>query len=338
MMRLVEITRRLLAAGATLLVASLLAFVLLGGSPGGVTAPVSSPSGAEAAPSPDDQGATMASLLPVRYALWLGHALSGDLGHSAINARPVAELVLTALPATLELLVMAILLGVPLGCAGALGLFVLHHEPGRRDAMGAVAETIVGLVAAVPVLVWSLLLLLAGAIAALPVLGRLSPGLAWPSATGLLLLDAILAGSWTTLSSAVRYLLLPALALGVPLSLAVARLLHPALIEAWRQESVLWARLRGLSATQALLGLALPRALALAATRAGWQAGLLLGASIIVEVICAIPGLGALLTEAVRNGDRLVILGAALAYATLLLLARLAMKVPRQAAQTGRAA
>jgi ABC-type dipeptide/oligopeptide/nickel transport system permease component len=315
---------RLLLAVPVLLLATLLLFVVLRVLPADVAAMALAPGATEAEIAAMRAALGLDWLLPVQYVIWLGQMLSGEWGLSAQLGVPVARLVGTALPATLELAVLALVLCGVLGVAGGLLLFALRRQGGQREGRAALAETGTALLMAVPALLWALLLVLVFALAwpVAPVGGRLAPGLAWPPGTGFLLLDALLAGDGAAFGSALGHLVLPAVALGLTFAPPVMRVLGVALAEAHRAPFIDQARLRGLSGAQVLFGQALPLAAVPALAALGRQFGLLLGGAAVVEAVCGYPGLGRLLVEAVRAADLPVLQAAGLAFAVVAVLAQ----------------
>lgn len=260
--------------------------------------------------------------LAMQYLGWLGRTLGGDLGTSIFFRRPVGELVLHALPATLELVAAGLLAGAVMGIAGGLGLFAT----GRGwvgSVVGTALEALVTAAQALPEFLWALLLILLLGVAApvLPFIGRLDPAIALPPArTGFLLMDSVLAGRWDALGSALLHLVMPAAALGIGLAPLVARVLRASLLEAAREDHVTQARRRGLPERQVVLAHVLPNALLPTAALLGVQGGFMFGGTVLVEAIFAYPGLGALMVDAVRNHDLPVIQAVALAYCGLVLL------------------
>ena len=210
--------------------------------------------------------------LAVQYLRWLGDFFSGDMGLSFVSRTPVAEQVLPALSVTLSLVTMALVLAaaisLPLGIIAGL-------RPGSTadKAITAVTQALIAMpeywVAPVLVLVFALKL------SVLPTAG------------------------WNDLSSAV----LPALTLALrPISFFTSAV-RAGILDAASAEHVPAARARGLSQGQAILRHVVPNGLVpLSTLFAVWFAGLL-GGSVIVEVIFAVPGMGRLLFDAVVNSD-----------------------------------
>ena len=255
--------------------------------------------------------------LPEQYAIWLAQLVTGDLGRSTHLRRPVAGLLAEALPATIELAALAIIVAGSLGLAGGLLLFAL-----RGDAVEAMAETATTLMMSIPEFLWALLFILVFGVLleALPLTGRLDPSHARPVVTGFLLLDTLLVGNPAAFFSAAHHMVLPAIALGIAFAPPVMRVLRASLIDIYEADYIRQARLRGLSETRVLLGHALRNAALPTLALVGVQFGFLLSGSLLVEVIFAYPGMGSLLVDAVRNADLPVIQAVGLTYCVVVLL------------------
>lgn len=210
--------------------------------------------------------------LAVQYLRWLADFFSGDMGLSFVSRTPVADQVLPALAVTLSLvtmtLVLAVAVSLPLGIIAGL-------RPGSAadKAITALTQALIAMpeywVAPVLVLVFALKL------SVLPTAG------------------------WNDPSSAV----LPALTLALrPISFFTSAV-RAGIIDAAAAEHVPAARARGLTHGQTVLRHVVPNGLVpLSTLFAVWFAGLL-GGSVIVEVIFAVPGMGRLLFDAVVNSD-----------------------------------
>jgi ABC-type dipeptide/oligopeptide/nickel transport system permease component len=245
--------------------------------------------------------------LPVQYLLWLQHLATGDFGTSIFFRRPVLELVAQSLPATLELVVCGLALGVMLGIAGGLALFATRG----RWAGAALDEFL-----------WAILLILAVGVGLrwLPSIGRLSPDLGLPpKRTGFLLVDGILAGRADIWLSAASHLILPSVALAVGLAPLIMRVLSSSMIDSVAEDYITQARLRGLPTWRILVRHALPNAALPTISLIGVQGGFMFGGTLLVEMIFAYPGLGNLMIDAVKNHDLPVIQTAALVYCVLVL-------------------
>jgi len=322
-----RLLRPALAGLGTLLLVLLLLFVLVRVLPSDPVA-MSLPASADAAEMAAMRAHLAAdSILPVQFVVWLGQMLEGDFGESTLMRLPVAALVHPALPATLELAGLAMLASAALGLAGGIALFLM-----RSPSLRAAAESMATLVTSVPDFLWALAFILVFGLALelLPFIGRLDPGVARPAGTGLLLADAVIAGSPRTFLSAVRHLVLPVAALAVAFAPPVARVLHAALEEAFAQEHIRQARLRGLTDGQvwehALRNAMLPTVALMAA-----QVPFLAGGVVLVEEMFSFPGIGNLLVDSVRSGDLPVIQATGLGFCVLVLLANGALSLAHRA-------
>jgi peptide/nickel transport system permease protein len=210
--------------------------------------------------------------LPTQYLRWLGDFAGGNMGLSYVSRTPVAEQVLPALAVTLSLVVLS--LGLAVSLALPLGI-VSGLRPGSTAdrAITAVTQALIAMpeywVAPVLVLVFALEL------SVLPTAG------------------------WNGPSSAV----LPAVTLALrPISFFTSAV-RAGILDSAAADHVLASRARGLSRAQSVVRHVVPNGLVpLSTLFAVWFAGLL-GGSVIVEVIFAIPGMGRLLFDAVVNGD-----------------------------------
>src|SRR4051812_44651167 len=144
--------------------------------------------------------------------LYLGQVLRFDFGESQYSHRPVGLDLRTRLPATLELTFAALLLGtgigIPLGVIAAV-----YHNRWPDFVLRVVSVT--GVAVAAFWFAITLQMIFAMNLEWLPLRGELSSGIVPPSVTGSLILDALLAGQWSTAADALRHLVLPAVTLSV---------------------------------------------------------------------------------------------------------------------------
>ncbi len=278
------VLRRLLALALTLLAASVVVFVVLEILPGDPAA-VMLGVGAQ----PDTLAALRAELgldrpVAVRYVSWLGGLLTGDLGRSYTYGVPVAELVRERLAVSLPLagiaLVLATLVGVPVGVVAA-------SRRGRPADLGIMAATQLGV--AIPNFWFAILLIL-----------LFSVQLRWLPAGGF-------AGWGNGLWPGLRSLLLPAVALALPQAAILARVTRSAVLESLGEDYVRTARAKGLPKRAALWRHAVPNALIPVVTIMGLQFSFLLAGTIIVEQVFYLPGLGRLIFQAIAQRDLIVV-------------------------------
>lgn len=313
---------RLGMIAVTLLGVAVVVFVLLRVAPGDPVAMMVGPGA-----SPADVLALRArygldgSLL-VQFGIWLRALAGGDFGTSIVFHRNVLALIAAHLPATVELATVA--LGLALLLGGALAVFATLH---RRGAGEAAVDGATGLMLAVPDFVWALglVLVLGVMVPVLPLSGRLDPSLAASFHTPFYLVESVLTGRWATAGDLGRHLVMPVLALALPLAAIVARVLKGALAEAMQQDYVMLARVKGMSEARLVWGEALRNAAGPTLALTGVQFTFLLGGTVIVERIFSYPGLGNMAIEAVVNRDLPLIQGLVLVFGLLFILTNLAV-------------
>jgi peptide/nickel transport system permease protein len=248
--------------------------------------------------------------LPIQYVDYLRELVKGDWGTSLATKEPVLSGIVHRLPATLELVVSAMLLAVLLGIP--LGVLAARRPGGRTDSLVRVGS-VVGI--SVPVF-WLGLLLQAsvsGKLGLLPATSRLSLETSVlqpiPHLTGFALFDALVAGDWSGLRDAASHLVLPALTLAAYPTGLIARMTRASMLEVLGQDYIRTARTFGLRERRILWQLALRNALPSTLTVAGLSFAYLLTGTFFVELVFDWPGLGQFATEALLNVDYPVIMG-----------------------------
>lgn len=233
----------------------------------------------------------------LRYLQWLGGALSGDLGTSYTYGVPVAGLIAERLQVTVPLALLAILVSVAL----ALPLGVLAAS--RRNGM---ADFLVGVFShfsiAVPGFWVGLILIIvfATTLGVMPAGGF--PG--WG------------AGFWPALKA----LLMPAVALGLPQAGVLTRVTRTAVLDVLSEDFVRTARAKGLSPRAALWRHAVPNALVPVVTVLGLQFTFLIAGAVLVENVFNLPGLGRLAYQALSQRDIVVMQDVVLFFCALVIL------------------
>jgi peptide/nickel transport system permease protein len=240
----------------------------------------------------------------VQYGRWLAKLLRGDLGTSVRTGRPIRILVAEALPFTLELatyaLALAIVIAIPVG--------TLAGTTRSKLADGAMQTlTLFGLslpafwVGAMLILLFSVEL-------------RWFPVLNYPA-----LAEAPLAN--------LRGFFLPALTLAVPNAASIARMVRASMVSVRREEYVKVARAKGLREAVVVRRHMLKNALIPVVTLIGIVAGYLLGGSIVVEQVFAIPGVGRLGLQAIVQRDYPVLQAVVLMVTGLFVLVNLVVDI-----------
>jgi peptide/nickel transport system permease protein len=280
------VVRRCLAFLVTLLVVSLLVFVVVRVLPGD---PALLIMGTEA--SPEAAAALRRAMgldrpLAVQYLEWLRGAVRGDLGRSIQYDVPVAGLIASRLRVTLPLTLLAA--GFMAAVALPLGMFAAtrHHRLGDYAAM-----VVSQLGIAIPSFWAGLLLILLFAVR-----------LGWVEAGGFAGWEA---GPWP----AIRSLLLPALALGLIQAAILTRTTRSAVLEVLHAEYVRTARAKGLGEGVVTWKHVFRNALITIVTIMGLQLGGLLAGSIVLEQVFYLPGLGRLALGAISARDLPVVQG-----------------------------
>lgn len=222
----------------------------------------------------------------VRYFAWLGDAVTGDLGTSYITDQPVAETIQSRLPVTAQLAFMAIfisvLIAIPVGVLGA-------YKQGKWQDTVSSAGVQVAL--SIPNFIFGIFLI-------------------WLFAVQLNWLPA---SNWNRLSDGVvdnmKTAILPAISLALAQMALFSRLVRSDMTATLRENYILSARAKGLSDRYILFRHALrPSSLSLM-TIVGISFGALLGGTVVIEALFAVPGLGFSLIAAINGRDILVIQG-----------------------------
>jgi peptide/nickel transport system permease protein len=309
--------RRLLGAAPLVVVLSLMVFVILRILPADPIAMLLPPNATEADATRLRNEYGLDQALPIQYARWIGGLLTGDFGESIFYKQPAAALILDALPATIELVVIGGLLGVLFGIVSGIVIFSL-----RGTFAEHVGDIVILGIMSLPDLLWAILLLILFGVVwpVLPFMGRLEPGVSVTEITGFLFIDALVTRNLAAFRDAARHMILPALTIAIGFSPIVARVVRAAMLEVQDEEYVMMARLRGLGPLRTLLQYQARNAAIPTVSLIGVQLSFLLGGTMLVEVIFSYPGLGNLMVEAIRNQDLVIIQTAALVYCVLILL------------------
>ncbi|WNJ90925.1 ABC transporter permease [Bosea sp. 685] len=242
--------------------------------------------------------------LPVwlQYLTFMGNALKGDLGRSFVHGVPALQLILARLPATFELVLLAMTLALTAGIP--LGLMV-GLNPDSRRARIVMAGTVLGF--SLPSF-WKgmmLILLFAVLLGWLPTAGRGETVSLLGLQTSLLTLDGL------------RHIALPALNLAIPNLALIVRLVAAGTAETMTQDYVKYARAKGVRPRRIVNRHVLRNILIPVVTVVGVEFGSLVAFSTITETVFAWPGMGKLLIDSVYQLDRPVVVAYVL-LATLL--------------------
>jgi peptide/nickel transport system permease protein len=238
----------------------------------------------------------------VRYAVWAGNALRGNLGESYFSHMTVLHLVGTASRVTIELALLALLIAVAIAVPAGIASAV---RPGAWFDLAATAVGFGGL--SIPGFWLGIMLIYI-----------FSVYLRW-----------LPAGGFTPLSDGLvpnlRSMILPAIALGTFASTQFMRYLRASMLDVLGADYTRTARAKGLTEPIVLVRHAMRNALIPFVTVLGVQMGYLLGGTVITESVFALPGIGRLVLNAILNRDYQVAAGIILLIATAFVLVNLAV-------------
>jgi ABC-type dipeptide/oligopeptide/nickel transport system permease component len=318
MLRLIStvLSRRLIAAIPTLLMLSLIVFVVLRLIPADPLAMMLPPNATPADAALLRHQLGLDKPIPSQFLIWLVNALHGNLGASISFQQPVATLIGSTLPATLELCLSALVISLIISVPGGVFAYAVTDRRGELPVSFAVV-----LMQSVPSFLWALLLiaLLGVYVPVLPFSGRVGDGIPMPHLTGFLLIDFLVKGEFSDWLSAASHLVLPSFALAFGFAPLVIRVLRSSLLDQCNESYVGVARLRGVSESRILWRHMLKNAALPALTMIGVQFGFLFGGALLVEMIFSFPGVGNLMVQAVRNNDLVLIQGIAIVFCALML-------------------
>ncbi|MFY0620148.1 MAG: ABC transporter permease [Pelagimonas sp.] len=249
-----------------------------------------------------------------QFVIWLGGAVQGDLGTSITTRQPVLELVLSRLPATLELSIMALVIAVAIG-----GVLALTGTRMRGTRVEGAIDVGNGMALSVPDFLWGLVLILAFGVLwpIFHISGRASPTLDFEFATKFYLFESVLRLRFDVWLDLVSHMFMPALALAIPLAAIIAQLLKQSLKETMHLDYVTLARTKGYGENSVILREALPNAILPTLTLVGVQFTFLIGGTVIIERLFSYEGLGNMAIDAVINRDLPLIQGIVILFALI---------------------
>lgn len=215
-----------------------------------------------------------------RYWNWITHALQGDLGTSIHGGQPVIDALAQRLPVTLEIAILATLLSLLI--AIPLALATAYRAGSLFDRA---VDTVTSIFISIPSLVAALVLVLVFAMA-----------LRWLPVTG-----------WVPFAedpiANLRHAALPVIALALPETAVFQRVLRADVIATLQSDHIALAKAKGLGTTRILFRHALRVSSYSLLTVTGLRLAHLIGGTVVVEVIFAVPGIGALLVSSISGQD-----------------------------------
>jgi peptide/nickel transport system permease protein len=290
------LAKRFTSMLATVVAVSIVIFLMVRLLPGDV---IDVMFGGDATASPEARAEAARNLgldgsYPSQYWRWIKGIFEGDMGHSLLNQRPIADILGTALPITLELIVLglliAVLVGVPLGVISAV----------RRNGASDYVARVGGLLGLSIPNFWLATLLL---IFFSRVLGWVPP----------LSYVSFFDDPWKNLQE----FFMPAIAISVFTLAIVMRMVRATMLEVLNLDYVRTARAKGVPRRRVLRKHALRNALIPAVTVVGFEVGVLIGGAAVVEIIFGLPGVGYTLLNAIFQRDYPVIQNATMLIAAV---------------------
>jgi peptide/nickel transport system permease protein len=249
-----------------------------------------------------------------QYFKFMGQLLHGDLGKSIIHKTDVTFDLKQRLPATIEMVLWALLIGVSVGVTIGVVSAV------KRNTIFDVAGMIGALLGVSMPIFWLALILiyaLAVNIQLLPPSGRLDAAIFIDRRTGFLLIDSLLAGDFNAFGNAVWHLILPAFVLSTVVMPPLVRITRACMLDVLNQDYVRTARAKGLLEQVVIAKHALKNALLPVVTVIGGQLGGLLGGAILTETIFSWPGMGTWTYQAISYRDYPIVQASVLISATI---------------------
>jgi peptide/nickel transport system permease protein len=293
--------RRLLAAIPVLWGVTLLTFIVVEALPGSAAQQLLGPN------ATPDQVAQLEQQLGTnrpmieRYVDWIGGVVTGNLGESLSDGRAVTQVIGSALGVSAELVFLALVVSLALTVPVAL---LAARRPGGVLDRVSMAVSMAGLSIANYVLALILVWVFAVQLAVLPAIGFVPIG------------DGI--------GQNLRSLVLPAISIGFPLFCFYTRLLRADILEQMQsQDYVTTAKAKGVGPWGVLVRHAFRNSLFGLLTIVGLNLGTLIGATVIIEQIFALPGIGRELLQAISNRNIPVIEGIVLVFAVVVVVANL---------------
>jgi peptide/nickel transport system permease protein len=298
--------RRLLLIPLLLIGITLLDFIFINIAPGDPVSAMLDPNELTRM-SPEEVEARREALglnrpILVRYVLWLGELVQGNLGYSIIKAQPVGQMLGVGIQNTIALMALSLffstIVGVVLGVIAAVRPYSIFDYV-------TTALSFIGV--AMPSFFFALILILVGALqlGMFPTSGLVTPG-APPSI-------------WDRL----HHMALPSIALSVGGSASILRYTRSSMIEVLSEEYTMTARAKGLHQRTVIIRHALKNALLPVITILGLQIPGLFGGAVIIETIFNIPGMGSIMVAAMNTRDYPLLMGGVLLSGLLVLVSNL---------------
>ncbi len=314
------ITKRLLMLIPVLLGASILVFSLIHLAPGDPARTIAGEHASIQTIERIQEKYGLNKPLPTQYWIWLKQALQGDFGRSIVSNEYVSKEIWHRFPNTVELTLLAMFIAIVVGVIA--GIVSASRQYSFLD-YGFMGVALFGVSMPVFWLGIMLMMIFGVYLRWFPIGGRISIMIPFTRITGFYLLDSVIAGNWEAFISALRHLILPAVALGTIPMATVARVTRSSMLEVLRQDFIRTERAKGLSERLVIYKHAVRNALIPVVTVIGLNFGLLLAGAILTETVFSWPGLGRYVVKAVQMRDYPAVQGCVLFFAFIFVIVNL---------------
>jgi len=260
----------------------------------------------------------------VQYFRYMRNILRGDFGVSLISRRPVANDMHDYWPATVELVLLSLIIAFP------IGIFLGILAAVKRNSIFDHASRVLSILGVSIPIFWLAIIFLIVFYVKIPLypgIGRITPSIAidypFVKHTGLYLIDTLIAGQWPSFFSALSHLFLPAICLSLSPIARLTRITRASMLTVLGEDYVRVARAKGLRERLVIVKHVLRNALTPVLTISGLIVGYSLAGSVLVETIFSWPGLGTYAFKAASGSDYPAIMGVALLTTAVFILANL---------------
>jgi peptide/nickel transport system permease protein len=236
----------------------------------------------------------------IQYIKYLEHVLKGDFGTSIITRVSVTEQLAYRLPATIEAIFFALLIGSVAGVA--LGILAALN---RNTIFDTMANVVALMGVSIPIFWLALIVVYVFGVnlKILPPGARIDANITIPRVTGFYLIDSLLMGRLDYFGNALKHMILPSLVLCTTVLPSITRLTRASMLEVLRTDYIRTARAKGLAKSTVILKHTLRNALLPVITVIGLQIGALLGGAILTENAFSWTGMGSWFYGAITGRD-----------------------------------
>jgi peptide/nickel transport system permease protein len=262
--------------------------------------------------------------LHLQYFSFMGQLLRGNLGKSIINHTEVVDELRYRLPATVEMVTVALVIGALVGVS--VGVVSAVKRNSIFDIVGMIGAL---LGVSMPIFWLALILIYALAVnhKILPPSGRINVEIFVDRRTGFMLVDTLLMGDIQASLNVIWHLILPAVVLSTVIMPPLARITRACMLDVLNQDYVRTARAKGLAERVVVIKHAMKNALLPVITIIGGQLGGLLGGAILTETIFSWPGMGTWAYQAILGRDYPIVQASVLVSATIYVFVNLAVDI-----------